>query len=566
MRVRSILAALFATLLVAGGCKSAGQQPRVGPTLMRMARDLGSDVMRALVRGYVPGRSGDIALIPGPWNVLGQWREGREGVRDPRSTHATPWDYHQRVPITLYGPGYIRPEVRIDRPVDVTDIAPTMAELLGLGFDAPAGSVLHDALLPASQRPDPPKAIVTAVFDGGGWNVLSEWPDAWPAQLRYMRAGTTYTNAINGSAPSVTAPIHANIGTGAFPRVHGIPENACRLPDGQIGDVAFEQADMRLLSAETVADAWDRSTSNEAWVGMVGYESWHLGMMGRGASAKGGDRDPAVLWDTERNDFWTNTRDYELPTYLPDQSALGARVEELDASDGARDGRWGGNLLDPELYQFPGNPAFAGHYGDAMLEMARNEPIGQDDVTDLAFFEFKTGDIAGHVWGMQSRTFRTVWRTQDRIFGELVRILDRRIGEGRYVLVVTADHGQTPIAENFDGLRIDRFELGDDVDAQFDVVETAQPSDLYVDHQEMEEQGIDLTQIARFIGDYRYAEGMPTGYDPDQLPADLLNRRVFAGAFPGPFLESLSNQEINALGPGIFEEGDLTSIPNGLPF
>lgn len=565
-RARSIQAALLAILLVASGCKSAGQQPRVGPTLMQMARDLGSDVMRALVRGYVPGRSGDIAIITKPWNVLGQWREGREGVRDPRSTHATPWAYHQRVPITLYGPGYIRPETRIDRPVDVTDMASTLAKLLSFRFDAPAGHPLREALVPARERPEPPRAIITVVFDGGGWNVLSEWPDAWPAQRRYMRAGTTYTNATNGSAPSVTAPVHANIGTGAFPRVHGIPENACRLPDGEIGDVAFEEADMRLLSAETLADAWDRSTRNRAWVGMVGYESWHLGMMGRGASARGGDRDPAVLWDTEANDFWTNTRDYELPGYLPERASLDARVEDLDASDGAVDGRWGGNLLDPELYQFPGNPAFAGHYGEAMLEMARSEPIGQDEVTDMAFFELKTGDIAGHVWGMQSRTFRTVWRTQDRIFGELIRILDRRIGEGRYVLAITADHGQTPIAENFGGLRTDRFELGDDVDAQFDVVETAQPSDLYVNYDELEDEGVSLTEVARFLGDYRYVEGMPGGYDPEDLPAEVLNSRMFAAAFPGPFLRSLSKSEIDALGPGIYKEGDLTSPPQDLPF
>ena len=558
--------ALLAALLAGTGCTSEVEGARLGPTLMQMARHVGTDVMRALVRGYVPGRSGDIALIPEPWNVLGQWRLGREGVRDPRSTHATPWSYHQRVPITLYGPGFIRPNVRVDRPVDVADLAPTLAELLAFEFDAPAGGVLREALVPASRRPEPPRAIVTVVFDGGGWNVLEEWPDAWPAQRRYMEAGTTYTNATNGSAPSVTAPIHANIGTGAWPRAHGIAENACRLPDGSIGDIALEKADLQLMTAETLADAWDRSTSNRAWVGMVGYESWHLGMMGRGAAASGGDSDPAVLWDTEINDFWTNTNDYALPTYLPTRDSLDARVEEIDASDGARDGRWGGNLLDPELYQFPGNPAFAQHYGEAMLQMARREPIGQDDVTDMAFFEFKTGDIAGHVWGMQGRPFRTVWRTQDRIFGELVRILDRRIGHGRYVLAITADHGQTPIAENYGGLRIDRFELAADVDSVFGVVETAQPSDMYVDHEELEESGFTLTEIARHLGDYRYEEGMPSGFDPDELPADVLNQRVFAAAFPGPFLASLSSAEIEALGPGIYEEGDLTSVPTALPF
>lgn len=564
-RTRTLGAVVLAALLASPGCSAEAEADRLGPTLMQMARHLGSDVVRTLVRGYVPGRSGDIALVPEPWNVLGQWRQGREGVRDPRSTHATPWSYHQRVPISLYGPGYIRPDTRIDRPVDVADLSATLAELLEFEFDAPAGSLLREALVPASRRPEPPRAIVVVVFDGGGWNVLEQWPDAWPAQRRAMRAGTTYTNAISGSAPTVTAPVHATIGTGAFPRLHGIPENACRLPDGTIGEVMFERADLRLLSAETLADAWDRFTANRAWVGMAGYESWHLGMMGHGAAIEGGDRDESVLWDTKANEFWTNTDAYELPAYLPPRSALDARVAEIDASDGARDGRWGGNLLDPELYQFPGNPAFASYSGEAMLKMARREPIGQDAVTDLAFFEFKTGDIAGHVWGMQSRQFRTVWRTQDRVFGELVRVLDRRIGRGRYVLAITADHGQTPMAENYGGLRIDRFQMAADVDAAFGVVETVQPSDLYVDPDAFEDSGISLEEIARFIGDYRYREGMPAGFDEDRLPSELLDRRVFAAALPGPFLGSLTNAEINALGPGRYAEGDLTSAPGGLP-
>ena len=563
-RASSPLTVLLAALiLVSSACSGGSDEPRLGPTLMQMARTLGSDVMRAIVRGYVPGRSGDIVLIPEPWNVLGNWEGGRAGVRDPRTTHATPWSYHQRVPITLYGPGFIRSNAVVDRAVSMADLAPTFAELLDFEFRAPGGRVLREALLPEAQRPEPPRAIVTAVFDGGGWNVLQEWPDAWPEQRGLMAAGTTFTNATNGSAPSVTAPIHATLGTGAFPRVHGIAENACRLPDGSIGDISFERADFRLMSAETLADAWDRSTANRAWVGVAGYETWHLAMMGRGASAPGGgDADPAVMWDRDETAFWTNTDAYELPAYLPEGSLFDARLSELDASDGARDDRWGDSPLDPDTYQYSANPAFAWYSGQVVLRMAQEEPIGQDDITDLAFFEFKTGDLAGHFWGMESDKFETVWQEQDRILGELVEILDQRIGEGEYVLAVTADHGQTPIAENYDGLRIDRYELAEDVDDRFGVVEAAQPSDMYVDLEELQEEGLTLEEIARFIGDYRYEEGLPSGFDADELPEDVLNERVFAAALPGPFLESLSHTEIEALGPGDYPEADLTSAPD----
>ncbi|WP_395686003.1 alkaline phosphatase family protein [Caenimonas koreensis] len=53
------------------------------------------------------------------------------------STHGSPHEYDTHVPILVYGPKWVRPG-RIDTKVEVTDIAPTLAHLLGV--PAPAGS------------------------------------------------------------------------------------------------------------------------------------------------------------------------------------------------------------------------------------------------------------------------------------------------------------------------------------------------------------------------------------------------------------------------------------------
>jgi predicted AlkP superfamily pyrophosphatase or phosphodiesterase len=526
---------------------------------MAMARALGSDAVRTLVRGYVPGRSGEIILVPKPWNVLAQWNGGYRGTGDPRTTHSTPWSYHQRVPIALYGPGYIREGRTVDRSASVADLAPTLAELLGIPFDA-RGKVLREALVPRGRRDPPPRAIVVVVIDGGGWNVLERWPKAWPAERGLMERGTTFTNVTIGSTPSVTAPIHATIGTGSYPAQHGITENSLRRPDGTIGDVAYEDADLRLLEVPTVADVWDRTTANRAWVGMLGYESWHLGMMGSGALEPGADRDVAVLWDQDVEDFTTNERFYQLPSYLPSREDLEDRITELDASDGAFDGMWRGNTLDPSAYQFTATPAFASHEGAAALEILRQEPIGQDEIPDLYFVEMKTGDIAGHVWNMESREFETVWRTQDRAIGELLELLDEKVGAGRYVAAITADHGQTPTPESAGGLRIDRYMLRDNINVRFGgVVETVQPGDLFLNLDASADA--DLEAIARYIGGYRYGDALPDDLDATSVPQDVLNERVFAAALPGSFLMSLSQSEIDGLGPGLYPEGDLTSVP-----
>jgi hypothetical protein len=545
-----MLVALFAAALAATACLPGGDQP-AGRSLMQMARYLGSDVVRTLVRGHVPGRSGEIVLVPEPWNVLGQWSGGLRGRDDPRTSHSTPWAYHQQVPLSLYGPGYVRPNRLSTRPVDVADLAPTLAELMDVEFEAPDGRVLRESLIPRAARPGPPRAIVVVVIDGGGWNVLQTWPKAWPAQRRLMRAGTAFTNATVGSAPTVTAPIHATIGTGAYPRVHGVAENTGRLPDGSIGDVTLGRGDLSLMRSETLAAALRRATDGGAWVGMIGHAWWHLTLLGPGDPA---DRDLAAVWDVGNATFTTNTSLYRLPSYLPPRSVLDAHLRELDATDGALDDRWNDETLDEDSYTFTGNPAFAAYQGDAVRAIARREPIGKDGITDLFFVELKTGDVAGHIWNMLNPEVEAVLRVQDRTLEDLVGILDRRVGRGEYVLAMTADHGQSPVPETVGGLRIDRSRLLEDVNERFGgVVEAVHPGDLYLKESEPEL----LEEIARFIGEYRFVDGMPPGLSIGEAPTARLDERVFAAALPGWFLRELDEEDIAALGPGHHDEGDL---------
>jgi Type I phosphodiesterase / nucleotide pyrophosphatase len=559
---RSRLVAVFAFLTALPGCTATDDA--TGPVgLMAMARDLGTDVVRSLIRGYVHGRSGEIQLVPKPWNVVAQWNGGLRGAFDPRTTHATPWAYHQRVPLTLYGPGYIRSGVRPTRPVDLADLAPTFAELMGFEFEAPHGRTLREALVPGARRPDPPAVIVTVVYDGGGWNVLERWPDAWPEQRRLALSGTTYTNATIGSSPSITAPVHATIGTGAYPSTHGIPENTTRRPDGSLGDVYLDVADPELLLVDSLADRWDLSVDNRAWVGMLGYESWHLGMIGRGARVPGGDHDVAVLWHDDRESFWTNEDVYALPGGLPGPEDFQARNDELDAVDGARDGAWGAVDLNRDAYWYTGTPAFVAHQADAVLEMLRTEPIGDDAVTDLLYVEMKPGDIAGHVWNMVAPQVPQVIEAQDELMlGALIDTLDQEVGRGRYVVAITADHGQTPTPESAGGLRVDRYRLEDDINEALGapVVESAHPSELYLDHEVLEREGLSAEDVVRFVETYRYEDGLPDGVDPGSVPRDLRQRTLFAAVLPGEFLLGLEETEVAALGPGRYAEGDLTSV------
>ncbi|MGH2724169.1 MAG: alkaline phosphatase family protein [Actinomycetota bacterium] len=566
--IRTLVAAACAALVALTACTGADGPPAGSRTVDQMARAAGADVVEHLRRGYYAGRSGDILFVPEPYSVVVRWSGRGVGTdaADPRTSHSTPWDYHQRVPITLSGPGYVRGGKLVHRSVDVTDLAPTIGDLMHFDFHARDGEPLREALLPPRQRREPPRAIVVVAYDGGGWNLLEQWPDAWPVQRRLAREGTTYLNATIGSAPSVTTAIHANMGTGAYPRTHGMPEITGRLPDGTIGDSYFDRGDPRLLEVGTVADAWDAANGNEPWVGMIGYETWHLGMMSRGAHHPGGDRDVAVLWEREPGlgRFHTNEELYELPDGLPGDGDLRGRLHELDGEDGAIDGRWmGHDLEDPAIV--PGTPAFVRHEGEALLSMIEDPGFGTDELTDLLFVELKPTDFGGHIWNMVAPEEEFVLRAQDRLLGQIVRALDRKVGRDRYALMLTADHGQTPIPESTGGLRIHPDILGAKVDEYFgaSLVEQVTPSGIFLRPGALGETGLTVSDVARFVGDFRYGDGLPADVDVDLIPEEDLDALVFAAALPGPYLEAVTEEETAALGPGDFREGVLAA-PEGL--
>lgn len=573
---RAVLA--LTALVLATGCTEEGPPPVPGPpqgsrTLDQMAEAVGADVLEALHAGYYPATSTDIAFVPEPYNVVVRWSGVGLGTddADPSTTHPTPWSYHQRVPLVLHGARHIREGVVVERPADLTGLAATFEALTrgsGEAFDSgpldqeyPANGPLLEAL--TGDGPSP-RAIVLVAYDGGGWNLLERWPDAWPELRRLMEEGTVFSNATIGSAPAVTSAIHANMGTGLPPAAHGMAEITGRRPDGSVGDLFFEhEADPQLLLEPTFGDEWDLENDNEPWVGMIGYESWHLGMMSHGAQWPGGDRDVAVLWNPDEGigEFFANEDLYEVPDYLPDEDDLRARLDEQDAEDGELDGMWNEyDLQDPKV--IPATPAFVIHQGQALLEMMRQEPFGDDEVTDLLFVELKPTDFGGHLWNMVSPEEEVVLRAQDELLGQIVDTLDREVGEGEWVLGFTADHGQTPLPETTGGLRIHPDVLGSEIDAYFGrkIVQKVTPSGLFLDRGLMDVAGITLEDVARFVGEYRYGDGLPKDADRSRIPEEELQRRVFAGAFPGDYLEGLTGEQVRAAGLGDYPEGDLRSL------
>jgi hypothetical protein len=540
-------------------------RPDPRPVQEAMAKDLGAEYMELVARAYHPDRSGDVQLLAAPFNSANYPQESRSLVpRDPRTSHASVWMYLERVPLVAYGAA-IAPADSEER-VSLADIAPTIAELIG--FDDFLELGREGRTLPGISRPAaPPELVVTFVIDGGGWNVLHEFPDAWPNLRRLMREGATFRNAIHGSFPAVTASAHATIGTGAFPRTHGVTGHNLR--DGRkvrkaYGDLG--QANPGDILVPTLADLWSDATANAAWIGELGYQVWHLGMIGRGGSSRTRDRRPvAVYWDEEGDpQDWRSQNEelFRLPIVTPSLDAFDAYRAGYTPNP-ARNSAF--DPAKPKNLHCCSTPVIR-YQGDLIEATLANEPVGSPDAPGLLFVNFKAPDYTGHVFGMFDPMTGDALRDVDEQLGRLVRQLDATY-RGRYALIVTADHGQCPLPDASGGVRLDPIQLWDDLEREFGgglfgVVQNVVPSEVYLESDVLWDAGATREDVAAFLRDYPYRRNIGPYVPRDAIEQDLLDRQQFAAVFATTFLDSLDGRDFDAeFGAGIYPEAEIGTPP-----
>ena len=504
-----------------------------GGPAFRTACMLPMPILRRLRRGYYPGRSPEIVVLPRAPNFFGSFSA---------TTHSGPWGYVQKVPLVLYGPGFIKGQgnLRLKRQVTLADLAPTLGELVGTRLPQPRpGKVLDAALAPGERRP---RLIIVVVWDGGGWNVLRRWPQAWPELKTLMAEGTSVRDVLVGSSPSVTPAIHATIGTGAFPKQHGIIDIPLRAGDQVVG--SWDRQSPTYLTTRSFADVYDLETDNRAQIAMVAEKGWHLGMIGHGAALEGADRDVAVMGEAPGK-LYTNEDLYDLPAYLQEVPGYEQDLRAVDRMDGRIDGLWLGHSLSGDAEALRLTPTFSLYQNRLIEELVEREGYGADSVTDVLFTNYKQIDLIGHGWNMTEPEEKDAVHFSDKALGGLIRMLDREVGRRKWVMAVTADHGQTPLTGDGDAWPIEINELVRDIAKHFEVsnrlLQETRPGALWIDLPYMKEQGIGLEEVARMLLNYRARDNAIEG---EPLPAQFegrMSEKVFEAAFPYAWMPQVWN-------------------------
>ncbi|MBC7367753.1 MAG: alkaline phosphatase family protein [Undibacterium sp.] len=313
---------------------------------------------------------------------------------------------------------------------------------------------------------------------------------------RLLDGGTDFQNAHYRHAITLTAPGHAQILSGAFARDHSIIANEWLDRDsweminsvedrespliginpGEMGPAAIlapthTGRSPKNFHATTVGDELKKLHGADSRVFTVSNKD-------RSAILLGGQKADGAYWD-EIGRFVTS-RHYraELPAWVAAfnaekraEAAFGKTWDRLlapeiyDQVQGPDDvpGETanfgftrvfpkkidgGKAVLSPSFFDAYENSPYSSEVLGAFAQRALvEEKLGLHSATDLLAVSFSQIDVIGHSYGPDSHEVMDAVLRLDRVLAALLDAIDRHVGLARCVVVLTADHGVSPLPE-----------------------------------------------------------------------------------------------------------------------
>jgi len=336
---------------------------------------------------------------------------------------------------------------------------------------------------PAPQPP-PPAAplVVTVVVDQFAAWIAEERLPLLPDTggfARLRREGTWYRHVRYGHAATDTAPGHSSLYTGRAPRENGILANEVPNARGERvsilrdettrvvtadGPIDSAGSSIARLRVDTLADGLRERVPSAVIVS--------ISLKDRGAIFGGGRHPTATVWfDAGRDRFVTSTAfGQTLPSWvsphgqtpalqalratpwtLSDEAWVRSHAATPDAQPGEGDLEGWGTTFPHDFTRArrPASALRASPMGDtAVLQLAEDALSTRDPQAPMLLaLSLSSNDYIGHLFGPDSWEAWDQLRRLDASLAHFFERLDAVAGREGWSLVLSADHGVTPLPE-----------------------------------------------------------------------------------------------------------------------
>ena len=304
-----------------------------------------------------------------------------------------------------------------------------------------------------SAAPQEPKLVLFIVVDQCRYDYLTRFRDEFHGGFnRLLENGAFFASARVDFFPTLTAPGHAAMLSGASPSASGIVGNdwfdrregihVTSVSDKTtkiVGASGTDGASPRRLLVSTVGDELRKATGGRSRV--IGIST-----KDRSAILLTGQRANGAYWYDAPSGLFVSSS-----YYGPDLPAWVRSFDDSRPSLQYASVTWMGHKFPDDgrpLYKAIERSPFGNDLVEAMAELAiKAEKLGQRDATDLLALSFSSTDYIGHDYGPDSPELHDALLRTDRILDRLFEEVDRQIGLAKVVVVMTSDHGVSPLAE-----------------------------------------------------------------------------------------------------------------------
>lgn len=318
-----------------------------------------------------------------------------------------------------------------------------------------------------------PKLVVAVVVDQMKYEYVDRfWSNYGDNGIKKLtKNGAFCRNTNYNYIPTYTGPGHASIFTGTSPSVHGIIGNnwynrkdfspvycagdwnsqticLCKKPH-QANEIGNGQMSPNELLSNTIGDQLKLCDTLSKVFG--------VSIKDRGAILSTGPLANGAYW-LNNNGQWITSSFYnnKLPNWVVD-------FHKESPADSYMRGSWKGSSFDIDLKKLVNKNGISAIKGtpkgnDFTLDFAKRlileEKLGMDDHTDLIVVSFSSTDYVGHRYGPDAEHVQSTYTSFDKNISNMISFLDQEIGEGKYIIMLTSDHGAGTSPSELDKRRL----------------------------------------------------------------------------------------------------------------